>query len=322
MSRAPQKPTRPVTELRAVQDELAALRERYAALNQLGEEFAAIKNELASLRNDFSTIRNRQVLPLDDGMLAIRHEIGWIVCPSEDFAFVVHFANGFSGHEHGTGEVIRSFVRPGDTVVDLGAHIGLHSIALARAVGPDGMVIAVEPLPRTAECLRRAMICNDLYSRCELVVGAAGDTNGCTHFYLGDNSMLGSLFPLVDDHSLVEVREFRLDDHVGPERRVDFVKIDVEGAELRALDGMRGLIARNDDIVVVAEYGAPHLERVGINPADWFAAFADTGLGVSYRIDETNGALLPVDLDYVADLSSYNVLFVKDAQRAAAHLAA
>jgi len=309
-------------ELAAVKNELAAMRERYAGLDQLGNEFAAIKNELASLRIDFGTLRNRQVLPLDDGFLAIRHEMGWIVSPQEDYAFVVHFANGVSGHEHGTGEIIRSFVGEGDTAVDLGAHIGIHSVALARAVGPSGRVIAVEPLPRTAECLRRALVCNDLLGRCEIVVGAAGDSNAVSHFYLGVNSMLGSLYPVVDDHSLVEVREFRLDDHVGPDRRIDFVKMDVEGAELRALEGMRALVGRNDDIVVIAEFGASHLERVGINPADWFGAFAETGLGIAYRIDENDGSLLPIDPQRGGELASYNVLFVKNAQRAAAHAAA
>lgn len=284
-------------------------------LAQLGAELAAIKNELADMRVRYDMLHKRQVLPLDDGMLAIRHEIGWIVSPQEDFAAVAHLSDGFSGHELGTLQVMRSFVRPGDTVIDVGAHIGLHTIPLAKAVGPAGHVIAVEPLPRTAECLRRSLICNGLFARCELVVGAAGDENGASTFYLGGNSMLGSLFPLVDDQCVVKVAEIRLDDHVGRSRQIDFIKLDVEGAELKALAGMGELIGRNPDIGLIAEFGATHLERVGIEPADWFSAFAAAGLGAAFVVDEASGSLSPVDLSALQQMFSANVLFVKDAAR-------
>ena len=286
-------------------------------LGPLTAELAAIKNELADVRVRYDMLHKRQIVPLDDGMLAIRHEIGWLVVPQEDFATVVHLSDGVSGHEFGTVEVMRRIVRPGDTVIDLGAHIGLHAIPLCRAVGTEGRVIAVEPLPRSAECLRRSLVCNGLLDRCDLVIGAAGDTNTTSSFYLGDNSMLGSLYPVADDQRLVEVREMRLDDYVGNEARIDLVKMDVEGAELRALGGMPGIIARNPGIALIAEYGASHLERVGIDPADWFAAFADAGLRAAFRIDEGNATLSEVDVKRISNVYSANILFVSDAQRLA-----
>ncbi len=302
-------------ELAAIKNELADLRGRSQSLMQLLPELAAVKNELAEMRVRYDLIQKRQILPLDNGMLAIRHEIGWIVTPREDFATVAHLSNGFSGHESGSLDVMRHFIRPGDTVLDLGAHIGLHTMPLANAVGPEGRVIAVEPLPRTAECLRRSLICNGLLDRCELVVAAAGDEDGDSIFYLGGNSMLGSLYPLVDDQRAVEVREIRVDALVGATRRIDFVKLDVEGAELKALAGMSALVERNPDIGLIAEFGSAHLERVGIEPADWFEAFAAKGLAAAFVIDETDGALRPVEIDRVVKMYSANILFVKDVQR-------
>lgn len=304
-------------EMAAIKNELADLRGRSQAILQLAPELAAVKNELAEVRVQFDLLEKRQVLPLDDGMLAIRHATGWIVTPQEDFATVAHLANGFSGHELGTLDVMRRFVRKGDTVLDLGAHIGLHTIPLAREVGPNGRVISVEPLPRTAECLRRSLICNGLFDRCELVVAAAGDENGESVFYLGSNSMLGSLYPMVDDQRSVDVREIRIDDYIGTNRRIDFVKLDVEGAEIKALKGMHGLIARNPDIGLVAEFGATHLERVGIEPADWFAAFTLAGLCAAYVIDETDGSVSAANVESLVNLYSANILFVRDARRLA-----
>ncbi len=288
------------------------------ALTAMSAEIAAIKNELASLRERDGMSQNRQVLPLDSGMLAVRHSLGWIVLPSEDFASVVHLADGVAGHEAGSLSVMRRFVRPGDMVIDLGAHIGLHSIPLARAVGPEGRLVAVEPLPRTAECLRRSLVCNGLLDQSTIVIAAASDASGMTEFYLGDNSMLGSLYPAVDEHKPVDVRVVRIDEIMGSEVRVDFVKMDVEGAELKALAGMTDLIARNPNIAMIAEYGPVHLERVGINPADWFEAFADTGLGVALVIDEADGSLSRVDLKRIEQIYSANILFVKNVERVAA----
>lgn len=286
-------------------------------LADIAAELAAVKNELADMRVRYDMLHKRQLLPLDDGLIAIRHEIGWVIAPREDFATVVHLSDGVAKHERGTLDVMRQLVRPGDTVLDLGAHIGLHTIPLAHAVGAQGRVIAIEPLPRAAECLRRALICNGLLDRCEIVIGAAGDANATSDFYLGGNSMLGSLYPVVDNHTLVEVRELRLDDYLAREKRIDFVKMDVEGAELRALAGMHQLIRRNPDIGLIAEFGASHLERVGIEPSDWLDAFAEAGFAVSYIIDEASGALAPVKLKQLLDVYSANILFVKDRRRVA-----
>jgi FkbM family methyltransferase len=286
-----------------------------ALFGQMAAELAAIKNELADVRTRYDMLHKRQILPLDADLLAIRHEIGWLIAPREDFATVVHLSDGVSGHEYGTLSVMRRFVREGDSVLDLGAHIGLHTIPLAQAVGPQGQVIAVEPLPRAAECLRRALICNGLFDRCDLVMAAAGNVNGTSDFYIGANSMLGSLYPMVDDQHLLEVRELRLDDYVGAETRVDFIKMDVEGAELRALAGMRGLLGRNPNIGLIAEYGPTHLEKVGLNTSDWFAAFAGAGLTASYVIDEASGALTAVDIERISDVYSANILFVCDSRR-------
>lgn len=285
------------------------------AIVQFRAEIRALRDELADLRTHFYILAKRQVLQIDEGMLAIRHDLGWIVVPQEDYALIVHLGNGVSGHESGTLKVMQQFVRKGDTVIDLGAHIGLHSIPLARAVGPTGRLIAVEPLPRTAECLRRSLICNDLLHQSVVLIAAASDINGQAHFYLGANSMLGSLYPAVNNQIPIDVREVVIDDAVGSEVRIDFVKMDVEGAELRALAGMYSLIARNPDIGLIAEFGASHLERVGINPKDWFEAFAATGLSAAFMIDEADGSLSPVDMQRITRMYSVNVLFVKDPQR-------
>lgn len=281
----------------------------------LEREIASLRAELLGVHHKLNELLVRQVIPVDGGILAIRHQLGWLFVPQEDFTFVLHLANGMSGHEAGTLRLMKALLAPGDTVVDIGAHVGLLTIPLARHVGPTGRVIAVEPVPRTAECLRRALLSNDLIGRCEVMVGAASDRNGLIDFYLGSNSMMGSLVPMVDDQQAITVEEFRLDDRIAPGQRISMIKMDVEGAELTTLGGLKRTIADNDQLVLIAEYGPYHLEKVGIESEDWFATFADAGFADWFIVDEQNGELVQMDLDQVRDVFTVNILFARDRAR-------
>lgn len=247
-------------------------------------------------RQKLDQLLPRQVIPAAGGILAIRHVLGWPFVPQEDFAFVLHLLNGFSGHEAGTLNVVEKILRPGDNVIDIGAYIGLLTIPMCRLVGPQGRVYAVEPLPRTAECLRRALISNDLAKRCDILIAAASDANGQTDFYLSANSMMGSLVPERDDQQAVVDREIPLDEWMPPSIPTALIKLDVGGTELRALAGKRRIVAQDQGPCLIAELGPAHLEKVGVELSDWFDAFAAAGFDHRFVIDEATGALSAVDL--------------------------
>jgi hypothetical protein len=115
--------------------------------------------------------------------------------------------------------------------------------------------------------------------------------------------------PEAEEARTVQVEVVRLDD-IAPAERMDVVKIDVEGAELDVLAGMSGLIAKNKDLAIVAEFGPEHLKRVGQTPAQWFKAFADAGFR-AYIINETTGAAEPTDAKAAAKVVSANIAFVR-----------
>jgi hypothetical protein len=73
---------------------------------------------------------------------------------------------------------------------------------------------------------------------------------------------------------------------------------------------MAGLLAANADIAIVAEFGPSHLQRVGIAPQAWFAAFAARGFE-AWAIEEATGACRAVTLEDVADVESVNLAFVR-----------
>jgi FkbM family methyltransferase len=153
------------------------------------------------------------------------------------------------------------WVKPGDTVVDVGANIGWNAIRAARLAGPRGRVVAVEPTPDTLAVLRRNVAASGLRSVMVEPVAAGRVAGECDFFVRGGVSAVNSLFPesryaRVTD--VLRVPVVRLDDLV--EGQVAVVKIDVEGAELDVLEGAPRLLAA-PGVVLIVEWD-PTLQRM------------------------------------------------------------
>jgi FkbM family methyltransferase len=154
----------------------------------------------------------------------------------------------YNGFETAEAAFVARFLRPGMTVLDVGAHHGLYTLLASKCVGRDGRVIAFEPSPRERRRLARHLRLN----RCanvEVWPVALGDQQGEADLYLveGIHDWCNSLrVPNIEERaSRVRVEVRRLDDVLEGIRwpRVDFIKLDVEGAELSFLRGARKMLS-------------------------------------------------------------------------------
>lgn len=262
-------------------------------------------------RFDELEIKARPLIHYDAESTAIRMRDGYILAPTALPTFVTMLANATSrGLEPGTGDVLRRLVQPGMVVADVGANIGLLTLIMAWAAGPGGKVIAFEPEAIPRSNLEKMRHLNGL-SWVEIRDQAVGAQAGQLTFHVSDIIGHSSLYALPETEGSreIQVEVVRLD-AVVPAQRMDVVKIDVEGAELDVLAGMSGLIAKNKDLAIVAEFGPEHLKRVGQTPVQWFKAFADAGFK-AYIIDETTGAAEPTSAKAAAKVVSANIAFVR-----------
>ncbi|MCX7848136.1 MAG: FkbM family methyltransferase [bacterium] len=181
-----------------------------------------------------------------------------------------------------TAFVLRT-VKPGMTVIDLGANIGYFTLLMADLVGPDGRVYAFEPLPRNVALLRRSVRENKLQRRVIVIAAAVAGREGRAQVVVPRHSTnWGGAYlaekgaPRLSHHDLVQVRALTLDS-VDIRRRVDFIKADIEGAEYLALQGAAQLL-RRDRPVVMCECNPVQLQRVsGVTPQELVAVMHDFG---------------------------------------------
>jgi FkbM family methyltransferase len=172
---------------------------------------------------------------------------------------------------------LRTFLRGGDTFIDVGANKGDFSLVASRIVGSTGQVIAFEPAPENCEWMRKSITLNG-YDNIRLYQFALSDANGSATLHLGEKSGFHSLLrglPRRRGDSIgVEVR--RLDDFLpeaGYQQPIGMVKIDVEGGEMDVLRGAKETLLQNDEVVVAVEV---HRE-FGVDVEMVFAYLEDLG---------------------------------------------
>jgi FkbM family methyltransferase len=264
---------------------------------------------------DEAAVKSRPVVRLD-GAYAVPLADGYLFIPEEEEALLLMYSGAASaGLEPGTRRILQAVVGPGGRAVDVGASVGLHTLALARAVGQTGRVDAFEAEPRLQPYLQRTLAVNGL-GQVHLHNMAVGAKDGTASFQVARTIGHSSLYGLGDDEvrDQVTVQLRQLDSVSDVMAPIDVIKIDVEGAELDVIRGAKKILSGSPECVVVAEFGPSHLRRAGVSVEDWFSEFTGHGFGY-YGIAEPSGNLHRVDLRWVASQHSVNILFVRPGAR-------
>ena len=249
-------------------------------------------------------LKDAYAVPLRDGYLFVPEE--------EEGLLLMYTGAGPDGLEPGTRRILQMISPAGGTAVDVGANVGLHTLALAQAIGPAGKLHAFEAEPRLEPFLRRTLQANGLH-QVELKILAIGAEHGEAMFHVARTIGHSSLYALGSPSEVreeVKVQLRPLDELIPETPKVDVIKIDVEGAELDVIKGAEKTLARSTDCAVVAELGPSHLKRVGISLSEWLGAFERFGL-ISFAIEEPFGEVTAADPGWLAEQHSVNMLFCR-----------
>jgi FkbM family methyltransferase len=235
------------------------------------------------------------------------------------------FGNDLSGCLYIGGEFdpnefafLSEVLRPGMTALDAGANEGLYSLFFRQRVGPQGLVIAIEPSERERGQLQRNLAING-FSDVKVIPAALSDRSGTAALHVAEDDHAGhntlGIFAAgwvqgARDETvpLVALDELVAKHGIG---RVDVIKLDIEGAELAALRGAQALLARDHPILLL-EVMDESLQTLGTSASELLDFVRALNYAL-YELAPETGA--PVRFDG-SEPRSVNVIAVRDGDHA------
>jgi len=171
------------------------------------------------------------------------------------------------GYEPLETAVVKKEMKKGDTAVDIGANAGYYTLLFSETAGETGHVYAFEPENANYRLLEKNIRLNKA-ANVSIEKAEVSDTNGFLTFYKSAGNAGGhSLFNRSAGTKTVMVKAFRLDDYPAlKEARIDFIKIDVQGAEPAALAGMKKILRRSRKLKILMEFSPYDLALSGFKP--------------------------------------------------------
>lgn len=194
------------------------------------------------------------------------------------------------------GEIaLAQTVKPGDVVLDLGANVGFFTLLYSRQVGPTGHVHAFEPGIQSNALLQTNIAINNL-TNVTAYRSAVADYDGHAKFLLcatgdSDNRLLDNSGEQRQEISTKVVTI----DAMFAGAKIDFIKMDVQGAELMALKGMQKTIAANPAIRMLVEFAPQCLLQASTSPVELLALISALGLSISILHEDKPPELISDD---------------------------
>jgi len=231
----------------------------------------------------------------DDETVEIPTVVGVLTLPRHDLFITPALAAGGIWEWRET-RYVAATLRPGQTFVDVGAHVGYYSVLATIVVGAEGRVIAFEPEPRNLAMLRQNLARTG-HPGVTIIPAAATDQPGRMALQL-DEENRGGHYLVERGEAETEVDCVRPDD-VLPER-VDFVKIDAQGFDHDVVAGLERTIAANPDITIMVELSRGELKRRHLKEESVLDSYVERGF--SLGLFDAEGAIRTFSAETVANL--------------------
>lgn len=246
------------------------------------------------------------------------HRSDYLITPKSGAGALIYY-QGCS--EPATTQFLCHFLKEGMVFVDVGAHIGEYVILASRRVGMAGEVHAFEPQPQLAELLARSLELNGI-ANCVLNRAAALNIDGTVELEI-PNELSRAVVRVGPERrravgaSKLVVPSIRLDTYRAQRisnRRVDLIKIDVEGAELLVLQGAYEVLQQGP--VIVLEYAEHNMRSFGYDGATLLAFLQRLGYhAFEFRVAGGHPILHPIDEESRGQLTgTVNLIATTDAE--------
>jgi FkbM family methyltransferase len=207
-----------------------------------------------------------------------------IFCSANDKRTAPFEIMNFGGYETGDADLLYSLINDGDIIFDIGANIGWYTISMAKRF-PASAIYAFEPLPATFNNLQKNITINEVKNVVQNNFGFSSEEKTLTFYSSPHTSVSNSARNITGDDEAVatDCKVKRLDDFVSTQKlKIDFIKCDVEGAELFVFEGGLNTII-NHKPVVFTEMLRKWAAKFNYHPNNIVELFSQAGYKCFYN---------------------------------------
>ncbi len=197
-------------------------------------------------------------------------------------------------------------IKKGDVILDIGANIGYFTLIFANLVGETGKVYAFEPDSTNFSILEKNIKLNG-YNNIILINKAVSDNTGKLKLFLSDDSNGDHrTYDSNDGRELIEIDSVSIDDYFSTlNKKVNFIKMDIQGAEYFAIKGMVDVLNSNEKIKMLTEFWPVGFQRSGVKTKDYLDIMLKHGFDI-IELEDKENQLTPIhDIEFL--LEKYTV---------------
>lgn len=254
---------------------------------------------------------------LDDKVIITSRDYGVkMVCPMGEHRVAPIESLNFLDYETIDSAMIMRLISPEDSVVDIGANMGWYSINIAKRF-PKCKVYAFEPIPKTFSFLSENIKLNNVNNIQAFQFGLSIEKQDLTFYFYPEGGVNASLANVSgrEDVELINCHVEKLDDFVVQNKlKVDFIKCDVEGAELFAFKGGLKTIQR-DKPIVFTEMLRKWSAKFNYHPNEIISIFSEIGYQCFYCSEDRL-----VNIDTMTDDTVETNFFFLHADKHSSHI--
>jgi len=276
--------------------------------------FRKLKNMISGAHENIAHFKNRQTIYLGNNRALTRTVYGHkMLLDTRDLSLAPHIL--MDGEwEPWITKVFLNLLRPGMKVIDIGSNVGFYSILAADKIGKNGYLVCFEANPDLADLVFYNLQINGFHGRSKVISKAVYSHSDTLKFkifqkYLGSSSIWADekhAAAFHDSLKTITVDAISLDEYVPTGIKVDFIKMDAEGAEPYILKGANRIIKENPDIIILMEFSPPILKISYGSIEKFYSSISSLGLNI-YKIN-LDSSLSPLHLPEAKDILGIDVV--------------
>ena len=191
-------------------------------------------------------------------------------------------------------KILQNIIKENMNVVDIGAHIGYYTILFSKWVGKKGKVFSFEPETDNFQLLKKNINANKANNVIALQKAISNQNEPKNLFLAEENKGDHQIIDLGENRTQTKIECVKLDLTIVSEYKIDVIKMDIQGAEMLAIEGMDKILDNNSKMTILLEFWPYGIKKSGFEPKNLFDKLEEKGFKV-FLIDEE---LIPVSSNF------------------------